>query len=171
MAFQLVHLIGPFAGLVNYCVFMRNVDCQIDFLDGWIVWKDGQVDFFKGFGDDFDGDALDPFGEFDDETNDASNDGRDVDALTMLTDITQIEDLITYQAGNASYSVSGVTMDQGGSFNATIVVDFDAFEVGASGAGLLSAVGMPFSRPLQIDMMASPEKIRLRNTSRVDGTE
>ena len=43
-------------------------------------------------------------------------------------------------------------------------------EVGARSRGLVSAVGIAFSRPDQIDMIASPEKIRLRNTSRVDGT-
>src|SRR3546814_8998416 len=44
-------------------------------------------------------------------------------------------------------------------------------EVGASSSGLVLALARPFSRPVQTDMIASPEKMRLRTMSRWLGLE
>lgn len=73
--------------------------------------------------------------------------------LKALDGVTRIEDLITYQAGSATYSVYGVSMNKGGSFDANIEIDFDAKEIGGgsssvSYSALSSGVGVDGSKSL-----------------------
>lgn len=78
--------------------------------------------------------------DFDDETEKSSRDIID-STLGPLDGISKISDLITYQAGKVSYHASSIAMGLGGSFSATIEIDFDNQKIGGGSSNVSYTAG------------------------------
>lgn len=78
--------------------------------------------------------------DFDDKTEESSRDIIDT-TLGALDGISQISDLITYQAGKVTYHASSVAMGLGGTFSASIEVDFDNQKIGGGSSNVSYTAG------------------------------